>query len=371
MRRFVWVAAVAALMWSVPAWAIIGETSIKVTDGGQPVPTATVTLTFKDKAGKPVGKPVRRPATRTGTPKINIPDNTATVDITVSTPRRTVRRNSIDVSLLTDKDFSIDVPGGAQPPPSRADRPRDASIPVSPPPFDPTGPIIGLGAGVQDKSCPSVETTLVETLGIVDPLGLEPTGCATTGFRGSIFLGYSRRIGTNFLIGIEGDIGLVNKTGTVNGIPGTVGNGVTTGVPGLTAAASSNDSVSVKRSWDASLRARFGYFVTPRAVVYATGGLAMQRVEATVTCSAAGVCGLGPTPFTATNSATMTGWTIGAGLEYALTERLTLRGEYRYADLGTFTATYGTAANAAFTVDVKMQTHTVMVGLGLKLGDFR
>ncbi|MGE0564974.1 MAG: outer membrane protein [Pseudolabrys sp.] len=371
MRRFVWIAAVAALVWSVPAWAIIGETSIKVTDGGQPVPTATVTLTFKDKDGKPVGKPVKRPVTRTGTPKIKIPDNTTTVDITVSTPRQTVRRNSIDVSLLTDKDFTIDVPGGGQPP-SRTNQPRDASTPMSPP-LDPTGPIIGLGAGVQDKSCPSTQTILVETLGIIDPLGPDPFGCSTTGFRGSVFLGYSRRVGTNFLIGVEGDIGLVNKTGTINGIPGSVGNGVTTGIPGLTAAASLNDSVSTKRSWDASLRARFGYFVTPRAVIYATGGLAMQRVTTTVTCSVAGACApaIGPTPFTASHSDTMTGWTLGGGLEYALTERLSLRGEYRYADLGTFRAVYGTAANAAFTIDTKMQTHTYMVGLGFKFGDVR
>lgn len=116
MRKFMFGAAIAAVVWAAPAWAIIGSTTIKVTDRGQPIPTATVTLTFKDKAGKPVGKPVRRRATRAGTPKIKIPDNTATVDISVRTPRRTVRRKSVDVGQLTDKDFTIDVPGGSRPP---------------------------------------------------------------------------------------------------------------------------------------------------------------------------------------------------------------------------------------------------------------
>jgi hypothetical protein len=115
MRKFMFGAAFAAAVWAVPAWAIIGSTTIKITDGGQPVPTATVTLTFKDKAGKPVGKRVRRRATRVGTPQIKIPDNTATVDISVRTPRRSIRRNSVDVGQLTDKDFTIDVPGGSRP----------------------------------------------------------------------------------------------------------------------------------------------------------------------------------------------------------------------------------------------------------------
>jgi len=46
----------------------------------------------------------------------------------------------------------------------------------------------------------------------------------------------------------------------------------------------------------------------------------------------AGACLPVGTAVTASQSKTMTGWTLGAGLEYALTERWTVRGEYRYSD---------------------------------------
>ncbi|MDP3692543.1 hypothetical protein [Bradyrhizobium sp.] len=111
------IVALAVLAWIPPALAVVGETTVKVADGAAPIPQATITITFKDKAGKPL-RTVKRPALRTGpkagTRTVKIPDNTTTADITVTTATgRTQTRNGLDVALLTGREIVIDVPGGA------------------------------------------------------------------------------------------------------------------------------------------------------------------------------------------------------------------------------------------------------------------
>jgi outer membrane immunogenic protein len=359
MRKLVYLAAALGLLaWSAPASAVVGETTIKVADGAAPVPQATVVVTFKSQAGTRI-RTVRRTTPRSGTRKVVIPDRTATVDISVTTASgRTETRAGIDVALLVNRSITIDIPGGAAPP-----APGSAS-PVMPPPLQgPEGTLFGLGLGGQSTACNNWSTIGLESLGVPDPIGEDPNACFSSAFRGSVYIGTSWRVGSSWLAGVEADLGLTNSSKTVNGIPGTVG-----GIPGLTAAAAANDSVTVKKTWDASFRGRFGYYVTPQTVIYGTGGFALQHIEATVNCTAAGACGLAVAPFTASNSKTLLGWTLGAGVEVALTDRIVVRGEYRYADYGSFTSTYGTAANIAVTSDIDLRTHTALLGIGFRLG---
>ena len=42
----------------------------------------------------------------------------------------------------------------------------------------------------------------------------------------------------------------------------------------------------MKEGWDAGLRGRLGYLVTPWIMVFGTGGVAWQRVEATMRIAA-------------------------------------------------------------------------------------
>ena len=64
-------------------------------------------------------------------------------------------------------------------------------------------------------------------------------------------------------------------------------------------------------------------------MVYGTGGLALGEVRAT------------PDDYYSAGTVTMhdththVGWTAGGGVEYALTEHVTLKGERLYFDLGT------------------------------------
>jgi outer membrane immunogenic protein len=86
--------------------------------------------------------------------------------------------------------------------------------------------------------------------------------------------------------------------------------------------------------------------ITPRLMVFATGGASWLRVQASALCGSPFVIGWcigppGPTNVgsTSTVSATVLGWTIGGGLEWMLTQNWLLRGEYRYADYQQFNYT--------------------------------
>jgi outer membrane immunogenic protein len=188
---------------------------------------------------------------------------------------------------------------------------------------------------------------------------LENEACFSTAFRGSIYVGYSWQVGPSSIVGIESDVGFSNANKTNQGIPGTVGIIVP---PALAA----NDTVNVKHSWDASVRARFGYLMTPNVLVYGTAGPAWQHVEATVTCGT-GICGANPIlPFSVSNSKSLAGATAGAGVEAGLTRNLIARAEYRYSIYDTFTATYGTRQTLGITSDINMRTHTALIGLAFK-----
>jgi hypothetical protein len=127
---------VAILAWTSPAMAVVGETTVKVADGSAPIPQATVTITFKNQAGKPiqtVKRPTLRSGPKAGTRTVQIPDNTKTVDISVTTAGgKTQTRTDLDVTTLTNREIVIDVPGGGAPPPLIAGPVPRTRVPVEP-----------------------------------------------------------------------------------------------------------------------------------------------------------------------------------------------------------------------------------------------
>jgi outer membrane immunogenic protein len=84
--------------------------------------------------------------------------------------------------------------------------------------------------------------------------------------------------------------------------------------------------------WLATFRARAG-FATGDALIYATGGLAVANVEVNID-------NLGFDGDNYSDSDTLTGWTAGAGVEYRLTENVSVGAEYLYVDLGTVETNY-------------------------------
>ena len=79
--------------------------------------------------------------------------------------------------------------------------------------------------------------------------------------------------------------------------------------------------MQTQSDWLATVRGRAGY-AFDRILIYGTGGGAFGNVQA-------GVRRAGPF-----SSSTQTGWTAGAGVEFAFTPNLTAKVEYLYVDLG-------------------------------------
>ena len=85
-----------------------------------------------------------------------------------------------------------------------------------------------------------------------------------------------------------------------------------------------------KLQWFGTARARAGWLVDPRVLLYVTGGAAYGQVKADY---AAGILGL---PLLASSvSTTRLGWTVGGGIEGMLSPNWTVKAEYLYVDLGT------------------------------------
>ena len=120
---------------------------------------------------------------------------------------------------------------------------------------------------------------------------------------------------------------------------------------------------SENNDWLITLRARLG-FAYYRAFLYATGGAAWSSVSHTVSFH-------DPTnvftPLTVHESATRTGWTLGTGVEYALTSHLSFKGEYLFIDLGSVTVpTPATGGWWATSTRFSEEEHILRVGLNYR-----
>lgn len=108
--------------------------------------------------------------------------------------------------------------------------------------------------------------------------------------------------------------------------------------------------------WSTSLRARIGVKASTRSLVYLTAGVSYANI------SVSQYTFTGITAFTKNNQWTA-GWTAGAGIEHALTSKISARLEYRYLDLGRIT--YGdNALNMRTTHDVS--NHAVRAALSMR-----
>jgi outer membrane immunogenic protein len=88
--------------------------------------------------------------------------------------------------------------------------------------------------------------------------------------------------------------------------------------------------------WFGTVRARGGILVTPRVLLYATGGLAYGNVNTSETIGAVG--------FSADDL--RVGYSVGAGIEGAIGGNWTARLEYLYLDLGRTSGSFATTIAA-------------------------
>lgn len=121
---------------------------------------------------------------------------------------------------------------------------------------------------------------------------------------------YSR----NWVFGVEGDLSLLDVLRSRT-FSSTAGEDVT-------------GTQATRLHWLGTLRGRFGR-TWDRYFLYATGGLAMGGVTATVNATVEN----GST-YAVNASNTLTGWVAGAGFEYAFSRSISARLEYLHFDLG-------------------------------------
>lgn len=154
------------------------------------------------------------------------------------------------------------------------------------------------------------------------------------GATGGVFAGYNYQK-DKWVFGVELDAELSNVEG-----------GDTTW--------SFGDEINAEITSRVSARARVGY-VYDRALLYVTGGLAIANIDTTYTDGAS----------LDSYDQTKSGWTLGAGVDYALTPNWAARLEYRYTDLGrVFNLTTNT--DSCCGMNNEITEHAVRVGVSYK-----
>jgi outer membrane immunogenic protein len=256
-----------------------------------------------------------------------------------------------------------------------ADMAVKAPPPVVPVPDSWTGFYVGAELG-GEWARGKWTTTSIDQRGTLFPLdATSPRNIDPSSFRGGLYLGYNWQFAPQWVGGIEFDWADANKRATTVGVPGCSSANSCNPFPGES---SQGDAASVKLGWDASVRARLGYLVSPGLLLYGTGGVAWQSVGTSATCQFSDpdpICFVADgAPFaTVSNSTTRTGWTIGGGVETKISPNWILRGEYRYSDFGTFStqANLNTAdgfrpTNIAY--QLKLTTQIATIGIAYKFG---
>jgi outer membrane immunogenic protein len=112
--------------------------------------------------------------------------------------------------------------------------------------------------------------------------------------------------------------------------------------------------VDIKVEWLATIRGRLG-LAFDRFMIYGTGGVAFAGIDTDATWDGD----------SDSDSATHTGWTAGLGVEGMITQHLTAKLEYLYADFGEEDFDYTDITAASFG-QADLELHLVRAGLNYK-----
>jgi outer membrane immunogenic protein len=173
--------------------------------------------------------------------------------------------------------------------------------------------------------------------------------------------GYNWQSG-RFVGGIEGDISWTGINQTI----------VTTKVLSAPLVGSMVHGEGMKQDWLATIRGRAGITVGPSFLVYVTGGLAVAHVQ----LAAANAFTATTDAYLGTFDDTRAGWTVGAGGEWMISPKWSVKAEYLYVDLGKIGVNQAciTAVCTAFApppsyqADFRIHEHIGRVGVNYHFG---
>ena len=142
-------------------------------------------------------------------------------------------------------------------------------------------------------------------------------------------VGYNYQFGQG-VVGLEGDIDWADINGTTNTFCAF--------------------GCKTSDHWLSTVRGRLGY-AADRFMPFVTGGAAFGDIRAS-------------TPGFAGANQTNAGWTVGAGLEFAIAGNWTAKAEYLYVNLGKFNC--GISCGALVTDNVSFTTNIVRAGVNYR-----
>lgn len=165
----------------------------------------------------------------------------------------------------------------------------------------------------------------------------------------SVFAGADLQVSRNIVLGVFADWDWAHQN-TAFSLDDGFGNGVNLSLP------------SLDRGWTVGGRA--GILVTPDVLLYGLAGYSEMKIN---NWSATGVLGAPAAVLLQQPSYTSRGYTVGAGVEYRLSNNVSLRSEYRYVALGSATS-FDAINNTSWTNDLSQ--HVVRVGAAYRFGNF-
>jgi len=171
------------------------------------------------------------------------------------------------------------------------------------------------------------------------------------GFAGGIYAGYNWLLENDWLIGVEGEWNYVSADGTGDLIDRHSND------PG-----GKDGTGKTKQEWDASLRLKTGVVVGDY-LPYITGGVAWTSVNAKAYYLGINAKAYDPQTLM-DDDQILVGWTIGAGVEMAISENVHVRIQYRYTDYGD--ENFKDMVDADFTEKVDYNSHMLTVGLSYR-----
>jgi outer membrane immunogenic protein len=158
-----------------------------------------------------------------------------------------------------------------------------------------------------------------------------------------------------------------SSSGVVIGLEGTVDGTSLSNTAIAVFPDGSNVSASSTANIQGSIRGRIG-IAWDRALIYGTGGVAFGGFETNVRFNGTDFATGAPFFASGSISSTRTGWTVGGGIDYAITNNWSIFGEYRYTNFGSIRENNFGQLPGGFTFEGsrRLQQNQVQVGFSYK-----